>query len=176
MLELTIVVPAFNEAHRLEAGMLRFEAAVSAGAIDLEQTELVVIDDGSTVHPLHDSVTMLRDVYRSRRGMLTGPPVPTITVRPAEGGASVAVLAGQVSAILAEVLDGAPVPVIADGTGVTALLAMVDPADASLAHEALRLQMAPAEISRRALTLDGLARFGPLTGLLDASGTKPAGR
>ena len=41
MLELTIVVPAFNEAHRLEAGMLRFEAAVSAGAIDLEQTELV---------------------------------------------------------------------------------------------------------------------------------------
>jgi len=47
-LELTIVVPAYNEAHRLGAGMRRFDAAVSAGAIDLERTEVVVIDDGST--------------------------------------------------------------------------------------------------------------------------------
>ena len=108
--------------------------------------------------------------------MLTGPPVPTLTVRPTDSGASVSVLAGQVSAILAEVLDGAPIPVIPDGTGVTALLAMVDPADVSVAHEALRLQMVPAEVARRALTLDGLAHFGPLAGLLDAAGAKPSGR
>ena len=46
--ELTIVVPAFNEAHRLEAGIRRFDGAVSAGAVDVEQTEVVVVDDGST--------------------------------------------------------------------------------------------------------------------------------
>ncbi len=46
--ELTIVVPAFNEAPRLADGMKRFEAAVESGAIDLEKTEIVVVDDGST--------------------------------------------------------------------------------------------------------------------------------
>jgi Glycosyl transferase family 2 len=46
-LELTIVVPAFNEAHRLAEGMKRFDAAVGDGAVDLERTEVVVIDDGS---------------------------------------------------------------------------------------------------------------------------------
>ena len=46
-LELTIVVPAFNEAHRLAEGMKRFDQAAGDGAVDLEQTEVVVIDDGS---------------------------------------------------------------------------------------------------------------------------------
>ena len=45
---LTILVPAFNEAHRLPAGMERFAAAVAHGAVDVEATEVVVIDDGST--------------------------------------------------------------------------------------------------------------------------------
>ncbi len=47
-LDLTIVVPAFNEAHRLPDGMDRFAAAVAEGAVDLKRTEVVVIDDGST--------------------------------------------------------------------------------------------------------------------------------
>ncbi len=47
-LELTIVVPAFNEAHRLGDGIKRFSAAVQDGAVDIEQTEVLVIDDGST--------------------------------------------------------------------------------------------------------------------------------
>ncbi len=46
--ELTIIVPAFNEAARLGDGMRRFEAAVESGAIDVETTEVVVVDDGST--------------------------------------------------------------------------------------------------------------------------------
>jgi len=341
MLQLTIVVPAFNEAHRLKAGMQRFEAAVSAGAIDLDQTELVVVDDGSTdqtateaekllariprhrvirlpfnqgkgaairagvasarsrytaymdadmaidplaipllldglehhdlaigcralpdsmvettyvvrslmgrlfnelvtsgtglglkdtqcgfkalrtpvarllfhlvridrfafdveilararrlgltitevpvhwkhvegstVHPLTDSVTMLRDVYRSRRGLMASPPVPTVTVLPGDDGLPVAGLAGQMSAILADVLDGAPVPVVPNRGGMTALLAMVDPADVSLAHAALRDQLAPLDVSRGALTLDGLTALGPLTGLLDATSPDSAG-
>ena len=47
-LDLTIIVPAYNEAHRLGEGMKRFDAAVGHGAIDLEHTELVVVDDGSS--------------------------------------------------------------------------------------------------------------------------------
>src|ERR1700727_2991966 len=50
-LELTIVVPAFNEAHRLVDGMKRFDTAVGEGAIDVQRTELLVIADGSTYPP-----------------------------------------------------------------------------------------------------------------------------
>jgi Glycosyl transferase family 2 len=46
--ELTIIVPAFNEAARLGEGMARFESAVECGAIDVETTEVIVVDDGST--------------------------------------------------------------------------------------------------------------------------------
>jgi hypothetical protein len=37
-IELTIVVPAFNEAHRLAEGVKRFDAAVADGAVDIERT------------------------------------------------------------------------------------------------------------------------------------------
>jgi len=343
-LQLTIVVPAFNEAHRLGAGMRRFDAAVSAGAIDLERTELVVVDDGSTdatastadkllaalphhrvvrlpvnrgkgaavragvaaarstytaymdadmaidplavpllldglqlhdvaigcralpdsmvettyvvrtlmgrlfnelvttgtglglkdtqcgfkafrtpvarllfhlvridrfafdvelltrarrlgltvtevpvhwkhvegstVHPLHDSVSMVADVYRSRRGLLAGPPVPTVTVQPVAGSGSIAGsgsgLAARVSRLLGELLDGAPVPVVTEGRGVTALLAMVDPADVARVHAVLRDRLAPFEVTRRALPLDQLAALGPLAGRLDVPPTPGA--
>jgi len=46
-LDLTIIVPAFNEAHRLPDGMERFDAAVAERAVDVERTEVLVIDDGS---------------------------------------------------------------------------------------------------------------------------------
>ena len=46
--DLTIVVPAFNEADRLAEGIRRFDAAVADGAIDVEKTELLLVDDGST--------------------------------------------------------------------------------------------------------------------------------
>jgi len=127
--------------------------------------------EGSSVHPLHDSVSMLSDVYRSRRGLLAGPPVPCLVVRPAAGSPVAPGLARRVSALLVDLLDGAPVSVVDEGHGVTALLAMVDPADVARAHAALRDRLAPVEVTRRALPLDGLAALGPLTGRLDA----PAG-
>jgi hypothetical protein len=76
-----------------------------------------------------------------------------------------------VSGVLAEALDGQPVPVVADGPGVTALLALVDPVDVARAHAALGDRLAPLEVTRRALALDGLAALGPLAGRL----TVPAG-
>jgi glycosyltransferase involved in cell wall biosynthesis len=47
-LDLTIVVPAYNEAHRLADGIKRFDDAAGDGAIDLAHTEVIVVDDGST--------------------------------------------------------------------------------------------------------------------------------
>ncbi len=46
--DLTIVIPAFNEAARLPEGMARLERAVADGCVDLDRTEVVVVDDGST--------------------------------------------------------------------------------------------------------------------------------
>ncbi len=45
--ERSLVVPAFNEAARLGEGLSRLSDAVAAGAIDLETTEIVFVDDGS---------------------------------------------------------------------------------------------------------------------------------
>jgi len=126
--------------------------------------------EGSTVHPLHDSVTMVADVYRSRRGLLAGPPVPSISVRPVGSDRAPTDLAARVSAALDAILEGAPVPVVADGTGVTALLAMVDPAVVARARTALEGRFAPLEVSRTALPLDGLRALGPLAGRLDRPG------
>ena len=122
--------------------------------------------EGSTVHPLHDSLSMVADVYRSRRGILAGPPVPTIEVRPPPGAPDPG-LRVRVARLLGELLDGAPVPVVPDGTGVVALLALIDPSDAERAHLALRERLAPAHVTRGALDLDGLHALGPLAGRLD---------
>jgi hypothetical protein len=45
--EISIVVPAFNEAARLGDGVSRLQAAVDQGAVDPSTTELIVVDDGS---------------------------------------------------------------------------------------------------------------------------------
>jgi hypothetical protein len=132
--------------------------------------------EGSTVHPLHDSFAMIADVYRSRRGLLAGPPVPTISVRPPSGGPPVDTdLAERVADMLGAILDGSPVPVVADGPGVLALLAMIDPADVARAHAELRDRLAPLQVTRRALPLDGLAALGALTGRLDVPSTPTTG-
>jgi hypothetical protein len=130
--------------------------------------------EGSTVHPLHDSLSMVADVYRSRRGILAGPPVPAIDVRPADGSANPG-LRVRVAGLLGELLDGAPVPVVDDGSGVVALLALIDPSDAARAHAELRSRLAPARVTRRALGLHGLTDFGPLAGRLDAVDVASAG-
>ena len=122
--------------------------------------------EGSTVHPLHDSVTMVTDVYRSRRGLLTGPPVPTISVRPVGRTADVDDLACTVAERLAQLLDGAPVPVVTHGGGVTALLALVDPADVTAVAGDLAESFAPDQVTRRAFGLDQLIGLGRLGGRL----------
>jgi len=45
---LSVVVPAYNEAHRFEDGMGHLMDALARGVPDPETTEIVVVDDGST--------------------------------------------------------------------------------------------------------------------------------
>jgi dolichyl-phosphate beta-glucosyltransferase len=45
---LSIIVPAYNESARIGAGFERLRHAAATGAVDLERTEVIVVDDGST--------------------------------------------------------------------------------------------------------------------------------
>ena len=47
-LTLSLVIPAYNESQRLEAGLGRLREAVDNGSIDPASTEFVLVDDGST--------------------------------------------------------------------------------------------------------------------------------
>src|SRR5271168_655140 len=82
-LELTIVVPAFNEAHRLSEGIKRFDAAVDGGAVDIHRTELLVVDDGST-----DGTSA------SARALLTHLPHHRVISHPVNRGKGAAVRTG----------------------------------------------------------------------------------
>ncbi len=81
---------------------------------------------GSTIHPLHDSISMLDDVYRSRLGLVPTPPITTVLVGGRPGAADTAPLAAEIGAVVAATLEGTPVPVIAGPTAVTVLLPLVD--------------------------------------------------
>jgi dolichyl-phosphate beta-glucosyltransferase len=58
---LSMVIPAYNEGMRLEAGVSRLREAVAAGAIDVATTEFVVVDDGST----DDTTAQARALFSS---------------------------------------------------------------------------------------------------------------
>jgi hypothetical protein len=125
---------------------------------------------GSTVHPLHDSVTMLTDVYRSRLGLLPTPPVPAVTVQATSGQPDIDGLAERVGAVVADSLPGVPVPVVTDRRAVVVLLPLSDPADPAVVQTALsaELEPLPVSVSRRAMTVEALAALGPLSGRLQA--------
>ncbi len=130
---------------------------------------------GSTVHPLHDSVTMLSDVYRSRYGFLATPPVPAVMVAEhGRGGDGGGPLAERVGKVVADSLEGVPVPLVVRGPTVTVLLPLVEPVEVATVHSALRAEFSSGDVSRRSLNLDGLAALGTLAGRLRAA-TEPHG-
>jgi len=45
---LSLVIPAFNEEHRLEAGFARLRDAIESGEVPADTTEFILVDDGST--------------------------------------------------------------------------------------------------------------------------------
>jgi hypothetical protein len=121
---------------------------------------------GSTIHPLHDSITMLTDVYRSRLGLLATPPVPAVVVRGQPPGGQEALPLDRIAAVVADSLAGARVPVVAGGPSVTVLLPLVEPAEVAMVLAALRAEYPTLDVSRRAMDLDALGRLGPLSGRL----------
>ncbi|MGH9081447.1 MAG: dolichyl-phosphate beta-glucosyltransferase [Acidimicrobiales bacterium] len=124
---------------------------------------------GSTIHPLHDSIGMLEDVYRSRLGLLTVPPLPAVVIADPTASCPVDDLSGQVSAVVSGSLGGAPVPVVTDGVAVTVLLPLVDAEAAATALSALRAEFASMRVFRQSVTLERLVSFGSLTGRLRAA-------
>jgi dolichyl-phosphate beta-glucosyltransferase len=124
---------------------------------------------GSTIHPLHDSITMLADVYRSRLGLLATPPVPAVVVRGPSAGDREALPHDRIADVVADTLTGAPVPVVpgeSGGRSVTVLLPLVGPAEVAMVLAALRAEFHTLDISRRAMDLDALGGLGPLSGRL----------
>jgi hypothetical protein len=122
---------------------------------------------GSTIHPLHDGVAMLSDVYRSRLGLVPTPPVPTVVVgNPADPAEPAAFVAG-VGAAVAATLGGTPVPMVAGPTSVTVLLPLVDPATSAEVLSALQAEFGALGVRRRASTMATLSELGPLAGRLE---------
>jgi len=111
---LTIVVPAFNEAHRLPDGMERFAAAVDDGSVDLDVTEVVFIDDGST-----------DDTADTARRLLAPVPHHRVISLPANRGkgaairTGVALARGSCTAYMDAdmAIDPRAVPLLLDGLG-----------------------------------------------------------
>jgi hypothetical protein len=121
---------------------------------------------GSTIHPLHDSVTMLADVFRSRLGLLATPPVPAVVIHNASPESGATRLVEQVAPVVAATLDGIPVPLVADGASMTVLLPLVDPVGVAMVFSALRAECGAPHVTRRAMSISALSALGPLSGRL----------
>jgi hypothetical protein len=125
---------------------------------------------GSTVHPLHDSIGMLADVYRSRLGLVSTPAVPSIVVADRSGDRSgdrgSDALGQLVSAVVADSLPGTQIPVVEDRRTVVVLLPLVDPADSAMVRAALRAEFGAPSVFERAMSVDALVGLGPLAGRL----------
>ena len=126
---------------------------------------------GSTVHPLHDSVAMLHDVYRSRLGLLATPPIPGIIVNdgPVTPGSVVAGgLLESIRAVVAETLERVPVPIVSAGGHLIVLLPLVSPARCEMVLSALQDEFQNLSISHQSIGLKNLLGLGPLSGRLEA--------
>ena len=87
-LQLSIIVPAYNEAHRLAEGMRRFEGAAASGAVDLDRTELLFVDDGSTDRTAAEAEKLLAALPHHRIVRLGTNQGKGAAVRTAAGGFS----------------------------------------------------------------------------------------
>ena len=121
---------------------------------------------GSSIHPLHDSIAMLADVYRSRFGLLPAPPITTVLVGNRPGAVDSDGLAGEVGTVVAGTLGGKPVPIVGGPTAVTVLLPLVEPLAAAQVLSALEAEFGGLGVRRRASTFATLSELGPLGGRL----------
>jgi hypothetical protein len=162
---------------RIDRFAFDVEVLVRARALGLTITEVPVQwkhVPGSTVHPLHDSLHMLDDVYRSRLGLRPIPPVPALWVRDPGYAGDPGALAREVGATVGAVLPGSPVPVVTVDGGVAVLLPLVDGAGLADVSRGLRRRPGSATVTRRSLSTRALRALGPLHDRLDPPGGMPA--
>jgi hypothetical protein len=157
--------------HLVRIDRFAFDVEVLARArrLGLQVTEIPVHwkhVPGSSIHPLHDSISMLSDVYRSRLGLLPPPPVPGVVIRHPSDPAGASRLVQRAAAIASITLGGVPVPVVTDGASVTVLLPLVEPSDAATVTSAVRAGFSGLDVYRRAFTVEGLLALGSLAGRL----------
>jgi Glycosyl transferase family 2 len=156
---------------RIDRFAFDVEVLVRARRLGLGVTEVPVHwkhVPGSTIHPLHDPISMLTDVCRSRLGLLPTPPVPAVVVNDSAGTSRMGRLTEQVGQVTASTLGGTPVPVVTDRSSAIVLLPLIDPQDAATVLSALRAEFEPLGVFRQSMTVDRLVALGPLAGRLQA--------
>ncbi|HEY6622263.1 MAG TPA: glycosyltransferase [Acidimicrobiales bacterium] len=116
---------------------------------------------GSSVQPLHDSITMLTDVYSSRFGLRRPPVVPAVAVSEPD--------LDQVRRALTAGSHGVPLPLISGPDETLILYPLVDPTDVADCARHLRDVLPDRTVARRTLTLPGMLALGPLSGRIHSS-------
>lgn len=131
---------------------------------------------GSSVQPLHDSITMLADVFSSRSGFRRPSAVPAVAItRPGsrsggdEGSATDDALLDQVRTALAVGPCSVPLPVVSGHAGTLVLFPLVDRAGVSDHIRSLRAALPEVAMDRRSLSFPDLLDLGPLAGRIHSS-------
>jgi len=109
----------------------------------------------SRVRPVHDPITMLGDVLRSRLGLPSPLPVQSLRLHPARAGLDLADVARDAVGPLLPVLSE-------EGGGMLVLFPLCPPAEVTAAADALGASPAVAGVDRLALTVAQLERLAPL--------------
>ena len=128
---------------------------------------------GSSIHPLHDAVTMVADVARvrldpGRRPTVTSLWLPGTTGTTGRGANIDDTLAALVEVVISRT-GPAPLPVVRTPSGGAAvLLALVDPVVVAAVTADARRHLGPAGLQVRRVRAADLARSGPLSGRIDA--------
>ncbi|MGP8059770.1 MAG: glycosyltransferase [Acidimicrobiales bacterium] len=156
--ELSIVVPAFNEARRLGTGTERLQRAVDDGAVDPERTEIIVVDDGST-----------DGTAECAQDLLAGFPHLQVLSQPVNAGKGAAVRAG-VAAARGSAIAHMDADMAIDPVQIKELIAGLDHADIAIGSRTLAESSAERALVRRSLmgrAFNGLVNVITHVGLRD---------
>jgi hypothetical protein len=146
---------------------------------------------GSSVQPLHDSITMLADVYSSRIGLRRPSPVPALAVSqpgatrrgsrsggghattahatPADAATADGLQSDRVRTALKVGPAAVPLPVITGPDETLVLFPLVDPTEISDCARSLQAALPDQTVVRRSFSLHGLLALGPLSGRIHSS-------
>ena len=122
---LTLVIPTFNEAGRLNDGLARLRDAALHGAVDLSTTEVLFVDDGST-----------DDTFAAARRHAAALPCARVIAHPRNLGKGAAVRSGVLQARGARVAF-ADADMAIDPTLLPALLGALDAAPFAVGSRAV---------------------------------------